>query len=197
LRYMAWCPRHTGVLTAFFNSLRTKEPFASFAELDDLQQRVRDEIESYDWGDNAGQAESIFDMVSSGELREKVEERIFGNTEERSVWEGGDAVSFNQTTLPPSYYSCQSAFVAALPSSLRSGVCFVSAYFIETSASFWIQLTIDISALFATFLIIKNAILDFIYHLTGIQMRTPGKAEVGRFARNDEVGNYLKQRSRR
>lgn len=171
LRYMAWCPRHTGTLESFFSSLRNKEPFASFAELDDMQERVREEIESYDWGENAGQAESIFEMTASGELREKVEARIFGNTQERSVWEGGNAISFSDTSLPDSYYSCNSAFTNALPSGLRTGVCFVSAYFIETSASFWIQLMIDISALFAAIMITKTAVLDLVYLLTGVRLQ--------------------------
>ena len=110
-------------------------------------------------------------MTASGELRETVEERIFGNTEERSVWEGGDAISFSDTALPASYYSCNSAFTNALPSGLRTGVCFVSAYFIETSASFWIQMLIDISALFAAIMITKTAVLDLVYLLTGVRLQ--------------------------
>lgn len=196
LRYMAWCPSHTNKLMNFVSAQRNKEPFASYVELDDTQQRIKDEIDSYDWGENAGQAKSIFEMTASGELSETVEDVIFSRDIASSPWEGGNAINFNDSELPPSYYACQNTFVASLPSGLRTGVCFVSAYFVETSASFWIQLTIDISALFAALMLTKDTIIDLVYVFTGVQLKVATKAEAGRLIRSDEIGEYARSERR-
>lgn len=193
LRYMAWCPKHTGILLNFMNSLRSREPFASLVEMDNIKTRIIDEVNSYEWGENAGQGESIFDMNSS-EIKTKIINRLFGDVSQRSIWEGGDAVDFSETGLPDSYYSCSSVFVDSIPSGLRPGVCMVSAYFIETTASFWIQLALDITALGFAVSITWGGIKDLVYLFTGVQLRTSTKSEAGRFLRNDEIGRWERKR---
>lgn len=172
LRYMAWCPRHTNLLQTFMLKFREREPFATIQEMEQIGQEVQQEIEAYDWGENSASGESIYEMTDDGEFKTKVIDKIFGTSNERSIWEGGDVVDFDQTGLPASYYSCESAFVNAIPSGLRPGVCFASAYMIETSASFWFQLSIDIAAFFLAFTLTKNAVVDAVYLLTGVQLST-------------------------
>lgn len=186
LRYMAWCDRHTNILRTMMLRLETREPFASVIEVEDIADRVKDEVKSYDWGSNAGTGESIFDTVRKGEFATKMTNRIFGKGRERSVWEGGDVISFSNTSLPPSYYSCGTAFTNVLPSGIRNGVCFVSAYFIETSASFWIQLMIDIGALILAVKITTNAISDAVYLFTGVRYERASLSGVRRAVEANE-----------
>lgn len=185
LRYMAWCPRHTNILMEFLNKFREREPLASITEMDQQVQEVKQEIESYDWGENGNQSESLFDITTEGELKTKVIDPLTGNGDGRSIWEGGIAVDFTDTGFPPAYYSCSSVFVNSLPSGLRSGVCFVSAYFIETSASFWIQLAVDISAFFLLLGMIKGAVQELVYMMTGVKPWTAKGSDLYPYIRGE------------
>jgi hypothetical protein len=174
LRYMAWCPKHTNLFLTYLNKFKTREPLATIAEWDETLDRMKQEIESYDWGENGNQETSIFDE-GGGDFTDTVEEKIYGDT---SVWDGGNIVSFSGSSLPSSYYSCESAFVNTLPTRLKSGVCFVSAYFIETSASFWIQLTIDIGSIFLLLGMIKGAVQEAVYMMTGVKPWTANRQDI-------------------
>lgn len=187
LRYMAWCPRHTSMLSSVLSVLRRREPLATVYEWVGKLRRVRAEIESYDWGENGQQAESIYDMATSGEFRTKVIDRIFvKDSSPVSIWEGGRVVDFSDTSLPPAYASCQNSFTKVLPSRLRTGVCFVSAYFIETSASFWIQMLIDISAFFLLLRVMKTTLQEVIYMMTGVKPWTANAKDVYPYIRGEK-----------
>jgi hypothetical protein len=167
LRYMAWCPKHTNMFMEVLNSFKNKEPLASIYEWDNDMIRVKQQIQSYDWGENGQQETSIFEQTDEGELQQWIYDHFFASGD--SVWNGGVLVEFGDGTLPAAYYSCNSSFTAILPERLKSPICFVSAWFVQSSASFWMQIIIDISAIALLFGTIKGAIQDTVYMMTGVK----------------------------
>ena len=162
LSYFAWCPRHTEMLLSAINALKEKEPLATIREMSQISKDIVDEVESYDWEGGGMDDKSIF----SGNV--DVED-ILPTGGGGGIWEGGDLVVFGDTQLPGYYYSCNSTIADYLPSGLRTGVCFTTAYWKETGASFWVQLSLDISALFALFLAVKGAVQSLVYMMTGVR----------------------------
>ena len=108
-------------------------------------------------------------------------------------WDGGTVVSFDNSGLPASYYSCGSAFSDYLPTRLRSSFCFVMAYFKETGAMFWVQLlVIDIGALSIMVMSIKRALQELIYMMTGVKPWTKS----GINSSVDKLAAYMEKRDR-
>ncbi len=192
LRYMAWCPKHTSAFIAFLNKFKTVEPLATVIEWQDNLNAIKSEINAYDWGSGSGQDFSLFDVHSKSELTAIVNERVFPSGG-GSVWDHGELISFGEGTgLPDAYYSCSSALTARLPDSLKTGVCFVSAYFIETSASFWIQIVLDIGAFFMIIGMLKGALQETIYMMTGVKPWTKS----GLNSSVDKLAAYMERRDR-
>jgi hypothetical protein len=180
IRYMAWCPKHTDTLMTFLDKFKEKEPLATITEWMNNLRNIKTQIDSYNWGPNSYNDTSLFDVHSRAELDAIVSEHFLPKSSRATnPWNGGNIVNFNASGLPDAYYSCDSSFVDYLPAKLRTGVCFVSAYFIETGASFWIQLMLDISALFLIFSMIKGAAQELIYMMTGVRPWTKSGAESG------------------
>lgn len=195
LRYMAWCPSHTNTLFTFLNKFYEKEPLATVKEWMDNLREIKRQIQSYNWGDGSWQDTSIFDMHSASQVQTMINEHILPTSSRaRDPWGGGSIVSLSTSggALPDAYYSCSSAFTEFLPSRLRSGVCFASAWMIETSASFWIQIVLDISALFLLIGMLKGALQDLIYMMTGVRPWTKSGAN----ASVDKLSAYLERRDR-
>jgi hypothetical protein len=167
LRYMAWCDKHTNMLTTFINSLGQREPFATINEWETNLTRVRQQIESYNWGSNAYENTSIFDQMDDGELQQWIYDHFFAQGD--AIWNGGNLVSFGDGSLPESYDACTNSFTAILPSRLKPPICFVSSWFIESQASFWMQIIIDLMALVLLYETIKGALQDAIYMITGVK----------------------------
>jgi len=166
LSYMAWCPRHTELLLSAVNALKTKEPLATIEELGTIEKNVVADVASYDWEGGGFQDTSIF-SAGSGNIIEKIMPTA---GESYEVWDGGDLIAFEgDSSLPAYYYTCGSVFADYLPSRLRDGVCFASAYWKETGMSFWIQLIFDILSIFMLFKIIKTAVQSLVYMMTGVR----------------------------
>lgn len=191
LRYMAWCPKHTNTFLSFLIKFKTKEPFASFYEELDNLNTIKSKMQAYDWGAGSGQDFSLFDVHSTSQLNTLINDHVFPSGS--SVWDGGKLISFGQGTgLPDSYGSCSNALISRIPSKLKSGVCFASAYFIETSASFWVQIVLDISAFFMLLGMIKSSVQQTIYLITGVRPWTKSGAN----ASIDKLASYMERRDR-
>lgn len=185
-RYFTFCPVHINTLLAIMQSMKTKEPLASVTEASQVIENVRAEVDSYDWGENgSGASTSIFDISSGSELNQMINQHFFPTSSAaRSPWDGGDIIDvsdfINGGWSPSSYYyTCLSAFDGYLPTSVAQGVCFVSGAFRDTGASFWIQLSFDISCLFMMVKVTKRPLQEVIYMMTGVRPWTKAGAESG------------------
>jgi len=192
LGHFAWCQRHTDAIVNNIEQLETREPYGTMVEIDTLAVEIQAEFESYDWDnsegvgafDNGPVDTSIFDFgnedgvgpfVSSSAGADNIfDQYVMPQTGQAyDVWDGGDVVNLQQQTgLPDYFYDCNTVFTDYLPSRLRTGVCFSSAYWKETGASFWVQLLLDIGAIFAMFAIIKTSVQSLVYMMTGVRIWT-------------------------
>lgn len=170
LSYFAWCPRHTDLLLSAMRALSMREPLATISELSTVSRNVVADVESYDW-EGGYDDTSIFNVTSQGGVDNLVERVLPTSGDAFAPWEeGGDLVNFSGGGgLPSYYYTCDSVFANYLPSRIRTGVCFTSAYWKETGASFWVQLTLDIGAIFLLFRMIKGAAQSLVYMMTGVR----------------------------
>lgn len=171
LSYFAWCPRHTNLLISAVQALVQREPLATIAEFGIIQKNVLAEVDSYDWSGGGFEDTSIFSVNSSSGVQNIADRFLPESGEAVSPWEdGGDLVSFSgDTSLPPYYYTCDSIFADYLPSRLRIGTCFASAYWKYTGASFWLQLAIDIGSLFVLWRMLKTSVQSLVYMMTGVR----------------------------
>ena len=193
-RFFSLCPQHINSIMVVLERMRTREPIATVVEALSVIEDIKIEIASYDWDGNP-QSTSIFDIDSASDLNEIVNNRIFPTgSEARSPWEGGDIIDpsdFNGGWAPGSYYyTCLAAFDGYLPTVIAQGVCFVSAAFRDTGASFWIQLSFDVSCIFMMVAVTKRPIQEVIYMMTGVRPWTKSGAESGL---NKLIG-YLERR---
>lgn len=196
ISYFAWCPRHVQTLVDAIKMLQTKEPLATINELRTITAEVKKEVQSYNWDTGGMQDTSIFDMRSSADIQ-NVFDRILPNSGAgASPWEdGGNLVNFTGNTgLPSYYYTCLGAFATYLPSRLQSPVCFASAYWKQTGASFWVQLMLDIGAIFLMLGMIKGAAQSLVYMMTGVRPWT--KDWAGRMIINIARGDIPPENSR-
>lgn len=175
LSYFAWCPQHTEMLVSAMRLLQTKEPLATISALNTVAKNVAADVASYDW-DGGFEDTSIF-TNNATDLAERLLPR--GGVAVSPWEEGGDLVHFDggNNALPSFYYTCDNVFTDYLPSRIRTGVCFTSAYWKETGASFWVQLSLDISAIFMLFLMIKSAVQSLVYMMTGVRPWTKDGAQ--------------------
>lgn len=193
-RFFSLCPQHINNVMAVIQRLKTLEPLASVTEAIGVIDDVKIEIGSYAWDSNP-QSTSIFDIESGAELNQIVNEHFFPTSSTaRSPWEGGDIIDtsdFNGGYSPGSYfYTCLNAFDGYLPTPVANGVCFVSAAFRDTGASFWIQLSFDVSCIFLMVRMTKRPLQEVIYMMTGVRPWTRSGAESG----IDKLAQYLQER---
>lgn len=183
--YFAWCPRHVNIILTTINRLKDKEPIATIMEIKETGDTAWAEVQSYDWGtagEGGGEGDgpeyiSIFSFGEGGgegdntNVVDYIFERFFPMTGPGvNIWSGdGDIVVFGSAELPTYYYTCNDVFGDFLPERLRQGVCFTSAHWRGTGAWWWIQLSIDISAAFLVFTMIKSSAQELIYMMTGVK----------------------------
>lgn len=186
LRYMAWCPTHTSLIVTFLDGFKTREPLATIDELNQLLQYTKNKLDSYDWG--GFENTSLFSVRSVADVRRMIDENIIKrDTATVNPWDGKKIIQFGDTSLPASYYSCNSAFASGLPTRLKSAVCFVSAYFKQTGAAFWVQLLIvDIPAVGIIFAGVKTAIEGLISLMIGYDITK----------RDKETEKWLREQTR-
>lgn len=179
-RYFAWCERHTNIITAALDSLRSREPLASVMEINTITSNVIANVDSYSWeGGGAPQTVSIFDVSNQSELQSLLDHFMPDDNQAFAPWEdGGKLVTFSSSQTPAYYYNCNTTFTDYLPSKLRQGVCYASAWALETGMTFFVQLSLDIGALFLLFGIIKSSLQDLIYMMTGVKPWTKSGAQV-------------------
>ncbi len=171
LSYFAWCPRHTDMIISAMRALMTKEPLATIAEMRTVSNNVAADVNSYDW-EGGYEDTSIFGVSSVADVNALSEKILPQGGVAASPWQdGGNMVNFNSgnDALPSYYYTCDSVFTNYLPSRIRTGVCFTSAYWRETGASFWVQISLDIGAIFLLFRMIKSAAQSLVYMMTGVR----------------------------
>lgn len=164
LSYFAWCDRHTELIISAMEALKLKEPLATLAALDTISKNVMAEIDSYSWDGGyedtsifTGNAETMFNKVlPQGGVAD-------------DPWDGGNLITFGDTSLPAYYYNCQNVFADYLPARLQQATCFVSAYWKETGASFWVQLSLDLAAIGVLFVMVKGSLQSLIYMMTGVR----------------------------
>ncbi len=202
MAYVAWCPRHAEMILAAIRMLQTKEPLATINEMAVIANEVKKEVDAYSWDGGGLQDTSIFDAHSSADIQNIFNQHVLPQSGAgASPWEeGGDLVNFSgDTSLPSYYYTCQNVFANYLPSRLQSPVCFASAYWKETGASFWIQLLLDVSAIFMMFNIIKSSIQSLVYMMTGVRPWTKDGAQrlIVDIARGENIVSPDRWRSRR
>ena len=186
LRYLAWCPAHTSMIASFLDSLRTREPLATADELRQLLEYTKNKIDSYDWG--GFDDTSLFSIRGAGDVKRLIDNYILKRDASTiNPWDGKKIIQFGDTSLPASYYSCSSVFADGLPARLKSAVCFVSAYFKQTGAAFWVQLLIiDIPAVGIILAGTKNAIEGLISLMIGIDITK----------RDKETEKWLREQTR-
>ncbi len=182
-QFFIFCPKQIQAILDLYDKIKAKEPLASVIEAGQMINDVRIEIESYDW-DVDGVDTSIFSISSAAQLENIITSHVFitDNEEALSPWEGGDIIDVNDfktgTWSASSYYNtCMSSFSGYLPPLIAQGVCFASASFRDTGASFWIQISIDISCIFMYVKLTKRPVQELIYMLTGVRPWTKGGAE--------------------
>lgn len=180
-QFFIFCPDEINAILGLYDVIKQKEPLASVIEAGQMMDDVRIEIESYDW-DVEGVDTSIFSISSAAELEAIIKDHLFPDFEENSPWNGGDVLNVNDfkngTWSASTYYNtCMTSFSGYLPPLIAQGVCFASANFRDTGASFWIQITIDISCIFAYIKLTKRPVQELIYMLTGVRPWTKDGAE--------------------
>ncbi len=198
-RFFTLCPEDVDAILLTMNRLKGKEPLASVYDALNQIEDLKIEIASYAWGDTTGMDTSIFSIASGGDLQSYIEARFFPNRENPGLnpWEGDDLIDVNDFTngdwAPSSYYSvCLTMFDGYLPSRLAQGVCFASAAFRDTGASFWIQLGLDISALGFLISMLKRPLQEVIYMMTGVKPWTKS----GAGSAIDKLISHLESRDR-
>lgn len=183
-QFFIFCPKHIQAILGLYDQIKQKEPLASVIEAGQRMNDVRIEIESYDW-DVEGVDTSIFSISSADQLEQIITSNIFitNNDDALSPWEGGDVLDVSDfdgggTWSETSYYNtCLASFSGYIPPMLAQGVCFSSAAFRDTGASFWIQIAIDISCIFLYVRLTKRPVQELIYMLTGVRPWTKDSAE--------------------
>lgn len=182
-QFFIFCPEQISALMALFDEVKTKEPIASVIMAAGMIDDIRIEISSYDW-QVEGVNTSIFSISSAAELEQIINDHFFvtDNEEALSPWEGGDIIDVSDfesgTWSATTYYNtCLTSFSGYLPPLIAQGVCFASASFRDTGASFWIQITIDISCIFMIVKLTKKPLQELIYMLTGVRPWTKDGAE--------------------
>lgn len=189
LSYFAWCPRHTALLMSAVNALKTKEPLATIAEMDTISKTVVADVDSYDWEGGGFEDTSIFAANTTGKVNSLADRFIPASGEAFDVWNGGELVVFGDTTLPAYFTTCNNVFAEYLPSRLKTGVCFASAYWKDTGASFWLQLIFDILSIFVLIGMVKGAAQSLVYMMTGVRPWTKdgGIKVIETVARGDDL----------
>jgi hypothetical protein len=155
------------MLIGAIKALETREPLATLSALNTVTKTAAAEIASYDW--EGGYEDTSIFSGGGGDLVQRV---LPTSGVGISPWEdGGNLVNFDSSNngLPSYYYTCDSAFADFLPSRARIGVCFASAYWKQTGASFWVQLSLDITAIFMLLGMIKGAVQSLVYMMTGVR----------------------------
>lgn len=180
-QFFIFCPDEINAILGLYDVIKQKEPLASVIEAGQMMDDVRIEIESYDW-DVEGVDTSIFSISSAAELEAIIKDHLFPDFEENSPWNGGDVLNVNDfkngTWSASTYYNtCMTSFSGYLPPLIAQGVCFASANFRDTGASFWVQIAIDISCIFAYIKLSKKPVQELIYMLTGVRPWTKDGAE--------------------
>lgn len=182
-QFFIFCPKQIQALVALFDEVKTKEPIASVIMAAGMIDDVRIEITSYDW-QVEGVNTSIFSISSAADLEQIINDHFFvtDNEEALSPWEGGDIIDVSDfesgTWSATTYYNtCMTSFSGYIPPLVAQGVCFASASFRDTGASFWIQITIDISCIFMMVRLTKRPLQETIYMLTGVRPWTKDGAE--------------------
>lgn len=182
-QFFIFCPEQISALMALFDEVKTKEPIASVIMAAGMIDDIRIEISSYDW-QVEGVNTSIFSISSAAELEQIINDHFFvtDNEEALSPWEGGDIIDVSDfesgTWSATTYYNtCLTSFSGYLPPLVAQGVCFASASFRDTGASFWIQISIDISCIFLLVRVTKKPLQELIYMLTGVRPWTKDGAE--------------------
>lgn len=172
-RFFSFCPSNISAIIATINQLKTREPLASVYAAKSVLEDVTIEIASYDWGDTTGIV-SIFDITDGSDLQSYVDEHFFPiDSDATNPWDGDDIINpndFDGSWQPSAYYTtCLTAFTGYLPSKVAQGVCFASAAFRDTGASFWIQLAFDIGCVFLAVRMTKRPLQEAIYMMTGVK----------------------------
>lgn len=173
-RFFAWCPQNTNTMLMLLAGFEKYEPFATMHELDTMLNGIRVEMASYDWT-GEGQSESILTMPTA-QFVGQMQTKVFGRLPDDSPWVNGDLIHFAPADSSIWEGECNTAFSEYIGPRLTPGVCFASSWARETGMSFWVQLTLDVSALFAAISMIWKSIKDVIAMLTGVaQISVMGK----------------------
>lgn len=166
-RYMAFCPRHTSMILSMLDALKTREPFATLDEIDNAIRDVQIAINGYDWG-STGTDYSILTKNGSGFISQ-LNKYLLPPLASNSPWMGGPVIQYSG---PQSYpQTCQMAAADYVGPLLSKGVCFVVNVANQTGFMWFIQMFLDITALFLAFSIIWNGAVDAISMFTGVPLK--------------------------
>jgi len=191
--YFAWCPRNTEMIRALIDHFTTREPVATLTELNQAVGNIVQELSGYDWDVEVVDT-TIFTVTGRAELNQMIQDRFFPtDSAARNPWNGGDVISFDNTSLPTYFYTCSTLFTDYLPEGLKTGVCFVNAYARETGLSFFMQLVLDAGALFGIYAMFKGTAQELIYMMTGVK---PWVKSRGVRGNADRLLDYMERRDR-
>jgi hypothetical protein len=173
MSFLSWCPEHTQTLSLFGSNLSSRDPFATLDEVDALLNDIKNEIDGYDWNDDV-QDYSVL-TKSPAESAEMIETYVFGALPDDSPWLGNDLVNFDDAPAPTQYYdSCQLSLKDYVGPLLGEGVCFASNWAREVGMSFWLQLALDVSIIFACIAAVLNDMRRLLYLFTGVNLSIQG-----------------------
>jgi hypothetical protein len=146
LQFLAWCPRHTDALMALFNVFKVKDPIAMMLEILEVVNRIKSELNAYNWGDTAAEATILTTAGSAGNASNSIINRLFPSNA-GNPWSGGPVIVQTTWTGNARYDACVSDYGELLDNeSLTAGMCFVSAAATMVGASFVLQIMLELAA---------------------------------------------------
>lgn len=147
-QFVSWCPRHNEMLAAMPDLFKDREPIATFYELSDSLDAVKDEVNSYQWTDDTGGAGSGAPTVG------QPENFIFGSDQGgagQSPFSGegpysGEEIGFDFEAA--SYSSnCINLLADHMGSLMAPGICFAANTMNGLGLTSWFQLVWDLNML--------------------------------------------------
>lgn len=156
-KYVAWCPYHQATIEAVPTMYANVEPIGSYREVKESLTTIREEIDKYDWDSTGivgyvdGKPVTVHDQLADyGD---------FFDLAANSPYNGGEINIMGDSSSGASTY-CEFSLEPAVGTMLASSMCFMWNTLYRLGIMPWLQLFVNLSAIGALMLYIKNAWID-------------------------------------
>jgi regulation of enolase protein 1 (concanavalin A-like superfamily) len=153
--YFAWCKDNTDTVKGYQTEFTTVEPFGTITQVQTLIDATQNEIDAYDWTGSVYENGVLIDGNGTGNQPTPgtdggdIVGHILPILPANSPWNGGPVVSWSWGAASNLYStSCTLALSDYIGPTASQGVCWVSNIANENSLLYFVQLIIDISAIF-------------------------------------------------